>query len=218
MRRCRRRRNTPRSKGRAFSRCMMLRIRAPARSDSVLPLMTVEPEIASPPIAAQRQELPLGYAFAAIGALLFSMKGIIIKIAYGYGISPDALIALRMAFSLPVYLAVAAFAWRQSLQNALATPSLSLIARAMLIGVLGVWFASYVDFIGLTYISAQFERLILFTYPLFVVLFGALFFDQMIRARALAALGVSYIGLAAIFTENLVLEGQSVVIGSAFVI
>jgi drug/metabolite transporter (DMT)-like permease len=88
----------------------------------------------------------------------------------------------------------------------------------MVVGVIGVWFASYADFIGLTYISAQFERLILFTYPLFVVLFGALFFNQRIRPRALAALGVSYLGLAAIFTENLVLEGESVVIGASLVV
>jgi len=180
--------------------------------------MTIEPEIAAPPIKGANKDLPLGYAFAATGALLFSMKGIIIKIAYGYGIGPEALITLRMAFSLPVYLAVAAFAWQWSRQNGVPTPSPKLIGRAMLVGVLGVWFASYVDFIGLTYISAQFERLILFTYPLFVVLFGALFFNQRIRLRALAALGVSYIGLAAIFTENLVLEGESVIIGSGFVI
>jgi drug/metabolite transporter (DMT)-like permease len=180
--------------------------------------MTIEPEIASPPVAGLRRELPLGYAFAATGALLFSTKAVIVKIAYGYDISPDTLIALRAAFSLPFYLAIGVYAWSRSGQRGDARPSLLLIVKAMLVGVLGVWFASYTDFIGLTYISAQFERLILFTYPLFVVLFGALFFKQKIRARALAALGVSYVGLAAIFTENLVLEGESVIIGSAFVI
>ena len=54
--------------------------------------------------------------------------------------------------------------------------------------MLGYWFASYTDFLGLVYISAQFERLILFTYPAFVVLFGALFFGQPMR-RAHAASG-----------------------------
>ena len=180
--------------------------------------MTIEPEIASTPITGLKRDLPLGYAFAAAGALLFSTKAIIVKIAYGYDISPEALIALRAAFSLPFYLAIGAYAWSRRGQRGAATPSLLLIVKAMLVGVLGVWFASYTDFIGLTYISAQFERLILFTYPLFVVLFGALFFKQRIRGRALAALAVSYVGLAAIFTEHLVLEGESVVIGSVFVI
>lgn len=180
--------------------------------------MTIEPEIAAAPVTGLKRELPLGYAFAAIGALLFSTKAIIVKIAYGYDISPDTLIALRMAFSLPFYLAIGAYAWQRSRQRGIATPSGRLIGKAMLVGILGVWFASYADFIGLTYISAQFERLILFTYPLFVVLFGALFFKQTIRPRALAALGVSYVGLAAIFTEHLVLDGEGVIIGSAFVI
>ena len=71
--------------------------------------------------------------------------------------------------------------------------------RAALIGMLGMWVASYTDFLGLQYISAQFERLILLTYPLFVVLFGALFFRQSVRPRALIALGISYAGLVLIF-------------------
>ena len=180
--------------------------------------MTIEPEVAATPVAGEKKDLPLGYAFAAAGALLFSIKGIIVKLAYGYDVSPETLIALRAAFSLPVYLAIGAFAWINLRLGGGALPSARLMLRAMLVGVFGVWFASYTDFIGLTLISAQFERLILFTYPLFVVLFGALFFKQTVRARALAALGVSYVGLAVIFTEHLVLEGQGIVIGSALVV
>ena len=126
--------------------------------------------------------------FAATGALLFSTKGIIVKLAYDYDVSPETLIALRAAFSLPFYLAIGAFALIHLRLAGAALPSARLIVKAMLVGVFGVWFASYTDFIGLTLISAQFERLILFTYPLFVVLFGAMFFGQRIRARALAAL------------------------------
>jgi drug/metabolite transporter (DMT)-like permease len=89
--------------------------------------------------------------------------------------------------------------------------------KAALIGMLGMWVASYTDFLGLQYISAQFERLILLTYPLFVVLFGALFFRQPVRARALIALGVSYAGLVLIFGETFSLEGKDVAIGAGFV-
>ena len=179
--------------------------------------MTIEPDAAPGQAPASGRDLPLGYAFAAIGALLFSTKAVIVKLAYGYDVSPETLIALRAAFSLPFYVAIGAFAWHRIRQKNDPLPSAKLIGKAMLVGVIGVWFASYADFMGLTYISAQFERLILFTYPLFVVLFGALFFNQRIRPRALAALGVSYAGLAAIFTEHLVLEGESVVIGAALV-
>ncbi len=180
--------------------------------------MTIEPDIAAREVAGEKKDLPLGYAFAAAGALLFSTKGIIVKLAYGYDVSPETLIALRAAFSLPFYLAIGAFAWISLRLGGAALPSARLMGKAMLVGVFGVWFASYTDFIGLTLISAQFERLILFTYPLFVVLFGALFFKQRVSARALAALGLSYVGLAMIFTEHLVLEGESIVIGSALVI
>jgi len=180
--------------------------------------MTIEPELAVPPVAEVKREPPVGYALAAIGALLFSTKGIIVKLAYDYDVGPETLLALRVAFSLPFYLAIGAFAWQSRQQRGGEMPSARLIGKAMFVGVVGVWFASYTDFIGLTYISAQFERLILFTYPLFVVLFGWLFFKQRIRARAIAALAVSYLGLAAIFTEHLVLDGEGVIIGSAFVI
>jgi drug/metabolite transporter (DMT)-like permease len=179
--------------------------------------MTIEPDAAPAQAPAMGRDLPLGYAFAAAGALLFSTKAVIVKLAYAHDVSPETLIALRAAFSLPFYLAIGAFAWHWGRRKN-GPLSAALTGKAMLVGVIGVWFASYADFMGLTYISAQFERLILFTYPLFVVLFGALFFNQRIRPRALAALGVSYLGLAAIFTENIVLEGQSVVIGAGLVV
>ena len=202
----------------AFSPFMTPRIRARGPGEHTDARMTIEPEIATPPITEVKNEVPLGYVFAAAGALLFSTKGIIVKLAYDYDVSPETLIALRAAFSLPFYLSIGALAWLGLWQKGAARPSARLIGKAMFIGVFGVWFASYVDFIGLTYISAQFERLILFTYPIFVVIFGAMFFGQRVRARALAALGVSYIGLAMIFTEHLVLDGQATVIGAGFVV
>ena len=74
------------------------------------------------------------------------------------------------------------------------------------------------DFLGLQYITAQFERLILFTYPLFVVLFGAMFFGQSLQLPALFAFATSYFGLGLIFAENFSMQGEDVVIGSAFVL
>ncbi|MEJ0097583.1 MAG: hypothetical protein WDM84_06180 [Bauldia sp.] len=65
---------------------------------------------------------------------------------------------------------------RDSRRRGIALPSPALVIKAGLVGALGYWVASYLDFAGLEYVSAQFERLILFTYPLFVVIFGALFF------------------------------------------
>src|SRR5262245_33241660 len=203
-RRCRRRKSIPRLRARGCLRSTMPRIRAPARNDRLTGAdqMTVEPDIAAPPLIETRRGVPLGYAFAAAGALLFSTKAIIVKLAYDMNVAPDTLLALRMGFSLPCYLAIGFVAIQVRQRKGLAIPPLQPAISAMLIGVLGMWFASYSDFLGLQYISAQFERLILFTYPLFVVIFGALFFGQRIRLTTTLGLGVSYAGLALIFTEH----------------
>lgn len=160
----------------------------------------------------------LGYVFAASGAILFSTKGVIIKLAYGEGLDAETVLALRMAFSLPIYAVIAALAVMRMRRRGVPLPGRGLVARAAGVGALGYWFASYTDFLGLEYISAQFERLILFTYPLFVVLLGAAFFGHPLRLRSLAAIGVSYIGLMLIFSEKFGLIGADVAVGAGFVL
>src|SRR5262245_54759476 len=120
--------------------------------------MTVEPDFATTPLTTARHRVPLGYAFAATGALLFSSKAIIVQPAYDTGVEPDTLLALRMAISLPCYLAIGVIALRLMRRKSLPLPSTQSVIAAMLIGILGMWLASYSDFLGLAYISAQFER------------------------------------------------------------
>jgi drug/metabolite transporter (DMT)-like permease len=177
----------------------------------------VEPVAAAPP-TPQRRHDGVGYLLAATGAILFSIKAVIVKLAYGLHVDPETLLALRMGFSLPFYLGIGFLAVSGRRHKFAAIPSLGRTLRAALIGTLGMWVASYTDFLGLQYISAQFERLILLTYPIFVVIFGAMFFGQKVRPRALIALGVSYGGLALIFGESFSLEGHDVAIGAAWVL
>jgi len=163
----------------------------------------------------------MGYVFALVGALLFSTKAIVIKLAYADTSTPvDAvtLLALRMLLALPVYLVVGWLSVRDRRRTGRPLPPPKAALQALLVGLLGYWFASYTDFAGLQYISAQFERLILFTYPLFVVLLGALFFGQKIRLRAVAAILVSYLGLAVIFSEKVGEGGSDVVLGAALIL
>jgi drug/metabolite transporter (DMT)-like permease len=167
--------------------------------------------------AEERRGLMIGYACAAIGAALFSTKAIFIKLAYGEGISAEALLALRMIFSLPVYAFVGWLAVRDRIRLGSSLPGVELVARAAAVGALGYWFASYADFQGLVYISAQFERLILFTYPAFVVLFGALFFGQPVRFYAIAGIAISYVGLGLIFAADFGEAGPNVTLGAAWV-
>lgn len=168
--------------------------------------------------APSRSAIPLtGYVLGATGAILFASKAIIIKLAYEEGIDPETLLALRMGFSLPFYLVIGVLAIFQLKARGEAFPALGIVVQSALVGALGYWFSSYVDFLGLQYISASFERLILFTYPLFVVLFGALLFGQAIKIRALWAFAASYAGLALIFIQNFSHSGSSTVHGALWV-
>jgi drug/metabolite transporter (DMT)-like permease len=159
-----------------------------------------------------------GYALAALGAALFSTKGVVIKLAYDEGIGTETLLALRMALSVPFYAAIGLLAVRDRRLKGAALPDRGLILKAALVGMLGYWFASYADFLGLVYISAQFERLILFTYPAFVVLLGALFFGQPIRPRIVVGIAISYAGLLLIFATKLEALGTDVAMGAGLVL
>ena len=170
------------------------------------------------PLDDTQRRRAIGYACAALGAALFSTKAIIIKLAYAEASNAETLLALRMALSLPFYFAVGLLAIRAGRNRGTTPPGGGLVLRAAAVGLLGYWFASYTDFLGLVYISAQFERLILFTYPAFVVLFGALFFGQPVQARALLGIAISYAGLAAIFATKLTEFGTDVVKGAALVL
>lgn len=165
-----------------------------------------------------RGYVEVGFLFAAVGALLFSTKAVAIKLVYEEAVDAETLLALRMAFTMPFYIVIGACAFRERQRDGGVLPNRSITLKVLLIGLLGYWFASYTDFLGLEYISASFERLILFTYPLFVVIFGAAFFRQPINVRILLAVGLSYVGLALIFAEKMDSHGSDTAIGAGLVI
>ncbi len=178
--------------------------------------------VEAPPIEATPAPSPayvqLGYVFAATGAILFSTKAVAIKLAYRESVDAETLLALRMALSLPFYLGIGFFSFRERRTSGRPLPGLKLVLGACATGLLGYWISSYVDFLGLEYISAQVERLILFTYPIFVVIFGAMFFGQPITARAAIAVAISYSGLAIIFGQNALLGGHDALLGAGLVL
>lgn len=157
----------------------------------------------------------VGYGFAMSAAVLFASKGVLIKLAYAESLDAITLLALRMIFSVPIFVAVGLWtAFRAGAR----LPNAGDLWKSAAVGALGYWIASYADFVGLETLSPQFERLILFTYPAFVVLFGAMFFGQPVRPRSLAAFGVSYLGLAAIFLTDFSTEGSAIAVGTAWVL
>ena len=134
-----------------------------------------------------------GFAITFLGAILFSTKAIIVKVAFASA-SVDALtlLTLRMIFSLPFYIGAAWLAGRQ-------TDAASLTKRqwlyVLVLGLFGYYLSSLFDFIGLQYISAGLERLILFLYPTFAVLINAFVFKQPIRRVQQIALFLTYAGI-----------------------
>lgn len=159
----------------------------------------------------------IGYGLAIAGAALFSTKGIFIKLAFAEGVSTESTLALRMLVALPVYLVILLSLLRRNPAiRALLTPSRLLASMA--VGVLGYYVSSYLDFSGLAFVSAQYERLVLFTYPFFVLLFGVWFFGDRMNWRLLPPMLITYSGLLVIFVWNLTVQPEGLFVGTALVL
>ena len=157
----------------------------------------------------------LGVALAVLAAFGFSFKAIFVKLAYAVApVEAVTLLALRMAFSLPVFLWV-------GLVESRSAPALSRRDWNALValGLLGYYASSMFDFLGLQYISAGLERLILFTYPTLTVLIGVLFLGRTLERRQIGALALSYAGIGLAFAHDLQVAGdaRNVLIGAGFV-
>jgi len=162
------------------------------------------------------QQYIIGAALVLLGSICFSAKAVMVKLAYRYEIDSVSLMALRMIFSLPFFLLVAFFSNKKSTQKKqLKKRDWALIA---VFGMSGFYVASLADFIGLQYITASLERVILFTYPTMVVLIAALFLKRKIKKTEVFALILTYVGTGIALFENFKLpNGDSVLIGSALI-
>ena len=159
-----------------------------------------------------------GLGFAVLAAALFSVKPVLIKLVYAEGVDTWTLMLLRMAMSMPFVFLVAWHAYSQRTAGGIATDlSWQTLGRAAGLGLLANYTAQYCDMLGLHYISAQFERLIVFTYPTLVVLILAIFMKQRISGNVIVALIVCYLGLALIFGHDLTTFGADVVTGAGLV-
>ena len=153
-----------------------------------------------------------GLLLAAAGAIAFSGKAIIVKLAYRHGVDAVTLLMYRMLFSLPLFVALAWWAGRG--KPPLSRRDLVLVAG---LGFSGYYLASFLDFLGLQYISASLERLILYLTPTLVLGFGALFFGHRVTSRQLLALAVSYAGVLLVFGHEVRFSGTDTFIGAALV-
>jgi len=162
--------------------------------------------------AAEPQRLWPGLLLAGAGAVAFSGKAIIVKLAYRYGVDAVTLIMLRMLFALPLFVALSWWAGRGR------EPLAPRDRWAVLgLGFSGYYLASFLDFAGLQYVSASLERLILYLNPTLVLAIGVLWLGRRVTWKQGAALAISYVGVLAVFGQELRLEGADVPLGAALV-
>lgn len=158
--------------------------------------------------STQKAPLPLaGFLFTLLGAILFSTKAIFVKKAFfATGVDAVTLLALRMLFSLPFYLFAAVLVSRQAANVPMTKREW---AATIFLGLFGYYLSSLFDFIGLQYISAGLERLILFLYPTFAVLINFLVFRQPVLRNQWLALVLTYLGIGIAFVGEVRLDSGS---------
>jgi drug/metabolite transporter (DMT)-like permease len=156
-----------------------------------------------------------GMLMVVASAIGFSGKAIIIKLAYRHGVDAVTLLTLRMVFSAPLFLLLAWWAARAPGVQPLSTPDLRAIA---ILGFLGYYLSSYFDFLGLQYVTAALERLILFLNPTIVLLLSAAIFKRRITRHDLMAIGLCYAGIALVFGHDLSTQSSNVALGSFWVL
>lgn len=159
-----------------------------------------------------------GILLAVGGVGLFSLKAILVKLAYLEGAETLPLMSLRMLFSLPIYVVLGIFWWKSGIIE-LPKVKASWLPIAGT-GILGYYLASFLDLTGLNYINAQLERLVLFAYPTFTVLIGGLIFKQL-QGRALKdvlwLLPITWSGVAIMAMHDWQVSGSNVLLGVALV-
>ncbi len=168
--------------------------------------------VASSLPTTSRRLLASGLLLAGVGAIAASGKAVIVKLAYRHGADATTLLALRMLVALPFFVAMGAWAGRRA-------PALSRgdLWRVALLGFSGYYLSSYLDFLGLQYISATLERLILYLSPTLVVLIALVVLRQRPTRLQVLALLVSYLGVLLAFGQDIQLDGRRTLLGAALV-
>lgn len=162
------------------------------------------------PVVARREMLT-GLLLAGAGAIAFSCKAIIVKLAYRHGVDAVTTLMYRMLFAMPLFLALSWWAGRG--KSALSAHDWRTLSG---LGFCGYYLASFLDFAGLQYIGASLERLILYLNPTIVLVAGKLLFKTEVTRRRWLALGVSYVGVLVVFGHE-VRAGPNVTLGAALV-
>ncbi|WP_298556167.1 DMT family transporter [uncultured Algibacter sp.] len=156
-----------------------------------------------------------GIGIGILGIVLFSSKAVMVKLAYNYKVDVISILLLRMLFSFPFYIVIA-YIYRN--QESLDKPNSKDYLWLVFFGFVGYYLASYFDFVGLTYIKASLERIILFLYPTIVLLLNKIFLKQPITKIQAGAIGLTYLGIIIAFSNEVAISGQGTYLGGFFIL
>lgn len=153
-----------------------------------------------------------GVFIGILGIVMFSSKAVMVKLAYQYEVDAISILLLRMLFSFPFYVAIALF-YKNKNEN----EDVVLVKKDYLwvafFGFIGYYLSSYFDFVGLVYIKASLERIILFLYPTIIILFNKLFLKQQVTKNQVYAIVITYIGIIITFWNEVAISGSDTYIG-----
>ncbi|SEB50462.1 EamA domain-containing membrane protein RarD [Tenacibaculum sp. MAR_2009_124] len=154
-----------------------------------------------------------GIFLGIIGVILFSTKAVMVKLAYQYNVTSMHLLLFRMLFSLPFYLGILFYLIK--IEKKKLNVKTKDYLWLLFFGFIGYYLASYFDFLGLQYINASLERIILFVYPTLVLLINKLFLKKEITKRQIGAIALTYFGVIIAFgNRNQVVEYDAILGGA----
>lgn len=155
-----------------------------------------------------------GLLMAGLGSILFSGKAILVKLAFGYGANAETLIALRMLMALPLFWGIY---WWQAHRQVMSPLTLKDQIKIFSLGFMGYFLSSYLDFLGLQYISVGLERIVLYLTPTIVLLISYFVLDKSISRLQWYALAVGYLGVIVVFIQDASSTGSMALLGMLLV-
>ncbi len=157
----------------------------------------------------------IGIILGLIGIILFSSKAVMVKLAYQYHVDAVSVLMFRMLFSFPFYLLIAILYHNKNNGFILVRNDYLWL---VFFGIVGYYLSSYFDFVGLIYIKASLERIILFIYPTIVILFNKMFLKQSISKDQVFAIILTYVGIIIAFGHEVTISGHDAYLGGFFIL
>ncbi|MFD0990888.1 DMT family transporter [Mariniflexile jejuense] len=156
-----------------------------------------------------------GILLGILGIVLFSSKAVMVKLAYKYQVDALSVLFLRMLFSFPFYIVIAIIYSRKSNPEIVVKNDYLWLA---FFGIVGYYLSSYFDFVGLVYIKASLERIILFLYPTIIIIFNKLFLKKPITQTQAIAIFLTYLGIVITFWGEVAISGKDTYLGGFFIL